>query len=400
MQAISTSTNTWSLPLGQPRYGPEEIAAVTAAIESGDLATGRIVREFEKAFADEFGFRHAVAVSSGSMANLVALAAVVERDGLLPGDKVVVSGATFISAVTPVVQLGLVPVFTDVEHDGVNVDLRLVEEAAVRFEARAMLLPHTLGQALDMHALSSLCRRLGIALLEDCCESLGAAHQGVPVGRVGDAATFSFYAGHHLTTGEGGMVGCDSPVLAGLLRSLRAFGRDLQYEGNRFAYPVERRAIASEERYVHLRNGYNAKLTDLQASFGLVQLTRHVGMAAERRAAAYAIRKVVEGFEGWRVVGRPDHPDASPFAVVCRIPAGHDLARVVTVLAAHGVEARGFLGASLPDQPCFDRTPYLVHEPYRRARDLARDTVLLGCPPGVDIPLATDALTAALEEMK
>ncbi len=372
---------------------------MTAAIESGDLATGRIVREFEEAFAAEFGFRHAVAVSSGSMANLVALAAVVERDGLRPGDRVVVSGATFISAVTPVVQLGLVPVFADIEPDGVNVDLGLVEEAARRSEARALLLPHTLGQALDTDVLRGLRRRLGVAVLEDCCESLGAAHEGTPVGRAGDAATFSFYAGHHLTTGEGGMVGCDSPEYADLLRSLRAFGRDPRYDGSRFGYPVAHRAIAPEERYVHLRIGYNAKLTDLQAAFGLAQLPRHTGMAAERRAAAHAVREVVEGFEGWRVLGRPDAPGASPFAVVCRIPAEHDLARVVTVLAAHGVEARGFLGASLPEQPCFDQTPYLVHEPYHRASSVARDTVLLGCPPGVDLSIAADALAAALGEM-
>jgi dTDP-4-amino-4,6-dideoxygalactose transaminase len=399
MQAPPTGTNTWLLPFGRPRHGRAEIEAVTAAMESGDLATGRLVAEFEETFAAEFGFRHAVAVSSGSMANLLALASVAERDGLRPGDNVVVCGATFVSAVTPVVQLGLVPVFVDIEPDGLNVDLHLAEAAAVHHRARAMLLPHTLGEALDMDTLGRIRQRLGIAVIEDCCESLGASHGSVAVGRAGDAATFSFYAGHHLTTGEGGMVACDSPDLADLLRSLRAFGRDTAYDGGRFTYPVGHRAIAPEERYVHVRIGYNAKLTDLQAAFGLVQLTRHADMARERRAMARAVRKVVDGFPGWRVLGRPDGPGASPFAVVCQAPADRDPARIVRVLAAHRVEARGFLGASLPEQPCFERTPHLVHQPYSRARELARGTVLLGCPPGTDTTTAADALTAALMEI-
>ncbi|MFC9222507.1 DegT/DnrJ/EryC1/StrS family aminotransferase [Streptomyces sp. NPDC021218] len=396
---MEVDTRAWALPFGRPRYDEREIAAVTAALRAGDLATGRRTAEFETAFAARFGFRHAVAVTSGSTANLLALAAVAERRGLRAGDRVVVSGATFVSAVTPVVQLGLVPVFVDTERDGVNCDLDLVAEAIHRHGAKAALLPHTLGQSMDSGRLADLTRDGGTVLIEDCCESLGAADGSTPVGSVGTFSTFSFYAGHHLTMGEGGVIGCGDPELAGLLRSLRAFGRDFCYDGGRMRYPVEWRRVGSEERYVHLRIGYNAKLTDFQAAFGSVQLRREPELAKERRAAARALCDVLSDFPRWRVLGDPTAPGASPFAVPLLVPASFRLPEVADVLAAHFVESRGFLGASLAEQPCFDSVARMVHEPYTHAHTLAERGLLIGCPPGIDLAAATTALAKALREM-
>ncbi|MEI5100651.1 DegT/DnrJ/EryC1/StrS aminotransferase family protein [Streptomyces sp. PmtG] len=399
IRPVEVNTRAWDLPFGRPHHDEREVSAVTAALRSGDLATGRTTAEFEAAFAERFGFRHAVAVTSGSTANLLALAAVAERHGLRPGDRVVVSGATFVSAITPVVQLGLVPVFVDTEPGGVNIDLGLVAEAVERHGAKAALLPHALGQALDSARLRDLVQGSGTALIEDCCESLGALDAGqARVGSAGSMATFSFYAGHHLTMGEGGVIACDDPDDVELLRSLRAFGRDFSYRGGRMRYPVAGRRVGSEERYIHLRIGYNAKLTDFQAAFGLVQLTREPEMAEQRRAAARALCAVVAGFPRWQVLGDPTAPGASPFAVPLLAPPGRHLAEIADVLAAHSVEPRGFLGASQPEQPCFDALEHVVHQPYAHAHDLAARGLLIGCPPGLDLGLATTALAKALRE--
>jgi len=392
-------TTRWVIPFGAPRYDARESDAVVAALARGDIATGRVVAEFERTFADEFGFRHAVAVTSGSTANLLAMAALLASGALRPGDRVIVSGATFISAVSPVVQLGLVPVFVDLEDGGCNVDLDQVAHAASNHGARAALLPHTMGQALDLDRLEAIRRDLGLHLVEDCCESLGAHHRGRRVGSAGTAATFSFYAGHHLTMGEGGVVACNDAEFYELLTSLRSFGRDTTYGGPRFGYPVGRRVIAPEERYVHLRLGYNAKLTDMQAAFGLVQLTRHADLAQERRAAAQMVCDVLSAFPSWSVLGAPTARGTSPFGVVCLTPLGVGLPRAISVLAEHGVDARGFLGASLPDQPCFDNVDVVVHEPYTRTQVTARRALIIGCPPGVDADVAAHALTLALEEL-
>ncbi|MEE1831705.1 DegT/DnrJ/EryC1/StrS family aminotransferase [Streptomyces sp. SP17KL33] len=398
LDVARSSSDDISLPFGGPVYDEREINAVVEALRSGDLATGRITRVFESEFAENFGFSHAVAVTSGSTANLLALAALRELGRLRPGDRVVVSGATFVSAVAPVVQLGLVPVFVDLAEGDVNVDLDLVEQAITAHDARGLLLPHALGVAMPMDRLADIKRRHGVFLIEDCCESLGAAHGTTPVGAVADVATFSFYAGHHLTMGEGGMLACHSDEIDAMLRSLRAFGRSSDYSGGRFAYEVGDRPLAPEERYIHLRLGYNGKITDLQAAFGRVQLTRHIELAEARREIARALAKVLAD-HNWQVLGDPCAPTASPFAVAVLLPPGLRNADVAETLLHHGIDFRGFLGASQAHQPCFDQVETIVHEPYQRAKDLGERGLLLGCPPGIDPASATAALRAALEAL-
>lgn len=392
-------SDRWRLPFGRPCYDQREVDAVVAALRGGDLATGRITRRFEEAFADEFGFAHAIAVTSGSTANLLALVALLESAELRPGDRVVVSGATFISTVSPVVQLGLVPVFVDLAEGDVNIDLDVLDRAIGATAARAGLLPHTLGQALDIARLRDISRHHGIPVIEDCCESLGAWHDGDRVGRAGAVSTFSFYAGHHLTMGEGGVVACDDAELAALLRSLRAFGRDPGYDGPRLGYPVAERRIAPEERYVHLRLGYNSKLTDLQAAFGLIQLSRHADLARQRRAVAAAVVAAIASHSGWRVLGDPIAEGASPFAVAVLPPDGRSLQELGGVFASCGVDVRGFLGASLPDQPCFDGRDFVVYDPYVNVPEYAPRALLIGTPPGVDSDDAAGAVSEALDAL-
>ncbi|MFR9773953.1 DegT/DnrJ/EryC1/StrS family aminotransferase [Nocardia sp. SC052] len=395
--AIEVSTEGL-LPFGRPILGEEECDAVVAALRSGDLATGRIVAEFEEVFARRFGFAHAVAVSSGSAANLVALAALGALGRLERGTPIVVSGATFISAVSPVIQLGFVPVFVDVKAGEVNTDLALALAAVRKNGARGALLPHTMGQALSTDGLRAL-RDEGVTVIEDCCESLGSADGDDRIGHVGDAATFSFYAGHHLTMGEGGVIGTNDAELDAKLRSIRAFGRDATYAGERFGYPVGDRRIAAEERYVHLHLGYNAKLTDIQAAIGLVQLRRADRLQEERRTLAGLLSAVLRE-SGWRVLGDPVHRGSSPFGIACLVPEGRSAREAIRALCAHGVDGRGFLGASLTEQPCFDDVPHVIHEPYRHVFELADRGVLIGCPPGTDRAAAVGALRGAVEDLR
>ncbi|MFI1885950.1 DegT/DnrJ/EryC1/StrS family aminotransferase [Streptomyces jumonjinensis] len=398
MDIIPNGGKAALLSFGRPTHDEREVEAVVAALRSGDLATGAITRKFETEFAESFNFTHALAVTSGSTANLLACTAMLELGRAQRGDRVVVSGATFTSAVTPVVQLGLVPVFVDVAAGHVNVDLDLVEQAIVEHGARGVLLPHTLGQALPMDRLADIKRRHGVFVIEDCCESLGATDGATPVGSAADVATFSFYAGHHLTMGEGGVAAGHSKEVDSILRSLRAFGRNPDYQLGRFEHPVDDRPLAPEERYVHLRLGYNAKITDFQAAFGRVQLTRHADLADQRRALARDLVSVLRGF-GWDVLGDPVSPGASPFAVATLVPEGLPITHAVRTLLEHGIDSRGFLGASQPHQPCFDNVTTVIHEPYIHTRTLAERALLLGCPPRTDRVAAVDALHAALESL-
>ncbi len=239
-------TDREPIPIARPLIGDEEKAAVIAALESGQLAQGSRVREFEEAFADYIGCRQAVAVNSGTAALVVALQAA--RIG--EGDEVVTTPFSFIATATSIIACGARPVFADVDPFDGNLDPESVE-AALSSRTRAVLAVHLYGHPARLGELSELCRRNGLTLVEDCAQAHGAEHQGRRVGSFG-VGCFSFYPTKNMTTGEGGMITTDDTSLADRARLIRNHGQ--------------------RERYVHQALGLNWRMTDLAASIGVVQL--------------------------------------------------------------------------------------------------------------------------------
>jgi len=386
----------WALPFGKPIYDSHEIDAVVQALRDGEIATGRIVSEFEQSFAELVGRDYAIACSSGSSANLIALATMMALGRAKLGDRVIVAGVTFITAISPVTQLGLVPVFVDTPPGQVNVDLNLVEMAIASTQAVGMLIPHTLGQPIDVSRLREIKHNTGAFLIEDCCESLGAASEGCAVGSASDLSTYSFYAGHHLTTGEGGMLTSADRALYSMAKSLRAFGRDHEYDGARFAYPVDDRPLAPDERYIHVRLGFNGKMTDFQAAIGLVQLSRLDVLGLGRRTIGEALLKVFEAYSDLQILGEPLGKGSSPFGLPLLAPSAKRRNALARCLSNERIEVRGVLGASSAHQPCFDYVPKVIFEPYVNAMEAGRRGLLIGCPPGLKHAAAIQALSTAL----
>ena len=135
--------------------------------------------------------------SGGTEAIFDAVAAVVH-----PGDEVIMVASGFPTTVNPILQNGLVPVFVDVEVPTYNIDANYLE-AALSEKTRAIMVAHTLGNPFNLNAVTEFCKQHNLWLVEDCCDAVGAAYNGQPVGRFGDVATVSFYPAHHITMGEG-----------------------------------------------------------------------------------------------------------------------------------------------------------------------------------------------------
>ena len=212
--------------LHEPTFGADEIFAATETLLSTWVTMGRQVRAFEGAFADAHDFAEGVMNNSGSSANLLAIAALANpatQDGLKPGDEVIVSALSWSTTVWPLIQLGLVPVIVDIDSDTLNIDPGEIERA-IGPKTRAIMPVHVYGNPCDMDALGDICHRHDLALIEDCCEALGASYKGIPVGGFGRVATFSFYFSHHMTTIEGGICTTNDPALAEMVRILRSHG--------------------------------------------------------------------------------------------------------------------------------------------------------------------------------
>ena len=212
--------------LHEPTFSADEINAALDCLLSTHVTMGQKVKSFETAFSSSGTFGPGVMVNSGSSANLLAIAALTNpeaRDGLQPGDEVIVPALSWSTTVWPLVQLGLIPVVVDIDPTTLNVDPNEIE-AAITEKTRGIMVVHVYGNPCELDAIQDICNRHSLILIEDCCEALGANYDGKSVGNFGRVGTFSFYFSHHITTLEGGITIAQEQEDAELMRILRAHG--------------------------------------------------------------------------------------------------------------------------------------------------------------------------------
>ena len=236
------------IPISRPLIGKEEKEAVLAVLESGQLAQGPRVQEFEQQFAAFCGVKHAIATSSGT----TALVAALLSHGVGPGDEVITTPFTFIASANSILFTGAKPVFVDVDQESYNIDPNLIEEK-ITDSTKALLPVHLYGYPCDMDAIMHIAAEHGLAVIEDACQAHGAAIRGKKVGSYGTGC-FSFYPSKNMTTAEGGMITTDDDEIADHARLIRNHGQS--------------------QLYLHQTMGYNFRMTELQAALGLVQLQK------------------------------------------------------------------------------------------------------------------------------
>jgi len=202
------------ISLAHPEIGAEEKRAVLQVLESGQLAQGPVVAEFEAAFARWIGVKHAVAVSSGTAGLHLALLA----HGIGTGDEVITTPFTFIASANSVLFTQARPVFADVEPNTFCIDPTLVERA-ITPRSRAILPVHLYGHPAAMPELADIARRHSLVLIEDACQAHGATVHGTKVGALGHTAVFSLYPTKNMTSGEGGFVTTHDPAIASAVRT-------------------------------------------------------------------------------------------------------------------------------------------------------------------------------------
>ena len=246
------------IPPAKPIIGEEERQAVDRVMRSGMVAQGPEVAAFEQEFADYFvNGRACVAVNSGTAGLHLGLLAA----GIGPGDEVIVPSFTFAATGNSVALAGATPVFADIEPEYFGLDPASVE-ASITSRTKAIMPVHLYGHPARMAELEAIASRHGLAIFEDAAQAHGAAIAGRPVGTFGRFAMFSLYPTKNMTSGEGGMVSCESAELVRGVKLLRNQGMEAQYQNEVI--------------------GFNARMTDIHAAIGRVQLTK-VGAWTEKR---------------------------------------------------------------------------------------------------------------------
>jgi len=219
------SRNTF-FPLIAQSFDDNEIVAVVDTLLTGQLTMAKKVKEFEAQFAKRLNVPYAVMVNSGSSANLLAFAAAANparKNHLKKGDQVLIPAVCWSTSVWPIIQMGLEPVFVDVDPETLNVNIEDLQKK-ITPKTKGVMAVHILGNAAPMKEFFDICQKNNLIVIEDTCESLGSRANEKYLGTIGNFGTFSFYYSHHITTGEGGMVTCQTQEDCDLLKCLRAHG--------------------------------------------------------------------------------------------------------------------------------------------------------------------------------
>jgi perosamine synthetase len=245
-------------------------------VRAGEISGsfGENIPAFEREFADFVGAKHGVAVTSGTTALHLAVAALE----LEPGSEVLVSASTNIATALAAFHNRAVPVPVDSEAETWNLDLDLVEPLITE-RTKAIIPVHLFGHPVDMDRLNEIAKRHDLVVIEDCAESHGATVRGRATGALGDMACFSFYANKIITTGEGGMVTTDSDAHAERLRLLRNLA---------FQRP----------RFFHEHAGFNFRMTGFQAAMGRAQLRKVDFIIEQKRRVAHTYNELLADVPG------------------------------------------------------------------------------------------------------
>lgn len=265
------------IPAARPIIGDEERAAVDRVLRSGMIAQGPEVAKFEHEFAEHFAdSRTTVAVNSGTSGQHLGLLAA----GVGPGDEVIVPSFTFAATGNSVALTGATPVFVDIEPNYFTLDPQAVR-AAITPRTKGIMPVHLYGHPYLVDEMAAIAEEHGLAIYEDAAQAHGASWRGRKVGTLGDFAMFSLYPTKNMTAGEGGMVTCATEEIARNLRLLRNQGMEKQYENE---------AV-----------GFNARMTDIHAAIGRVQLTKVDAWTEQRQANAAILDQGLAGLSGIEV---------------------------------------------------------------------------------------------------
>jgi CDP-6-deoxy-D-xylo-4-hexulose-3-dehydrase len=388
-----------TVPVAGRVIGSRELEALVDASLDGWLTEGRFAARFAPAFARAAGRERALLVGSGSQANLLAVAGACSRlleSPLEPGDEVITPALGFSTTITPLYQQGLVPVYVDVEPETLNPSLDAFAEA-IGERTRGVMAAHCLGNPFDAAGLAELCAERGLVLIEDCCDALGSTLGGRPVGTFGQAATYSFYPAHHMTTGEGGAVALDDSDWARALGSLREWGRDCwcppgvndacgrRFEGRHGDLPE-----GYDHKYVFSQLGFNFKVTDMQAALGLAQLERLEGFHAARRSNFARLDAALADLDDELLrVRATAGSDPSWFGYPFTLrEGGHERRRALQrFLLERKIDSRLLLGGNLTRQPGLAGLAHRICGALEGANRLTEASLWVGCYPGLTEPM-------------
>jgi dTDP-4-amino-4,6-dideoxygalactose transaminase len=322
----------WRVAFGDPKIGPVAREHIEAALARNWASEGKNVEKFEQLFAQKFGYKHAVAVSSGTDADICACAVLYDL-GAQRGDEILTPALAFVATANSILAAGFMPRFVDIELETLNLDPKKLE-AAIGPRTRAIQVVHTMGKPCEMDAILSIAKKHKLVVIEDSCEAHGAKYRGKTVGTIGDMGAFSFFAAHLVYSGEGGMVVTNRDDLELLCRSVKSHGRP---KGTNF--------------FDFQRLGFNSKMNDLEAALGIEGVMNFDETYRVRKENVRRLLDLTRDLTPFcHFLKEESYEDVSPhaFPIVLKKET-HDRDKLYRFLESKGIQCKTLFGC-LPTQ--------------------------------------------------
>jgi CDP-6-deoxy-D-xylo-4-hexulose-3-dehydrase len=354
--SIDQSNNVKKYSLLDDAFSKQDLIEGIKVILSKRITMSNITSEFEKNFAKSIGSKFAVMVNSGSSANLLAVFAAcnpLRKNRFKPGDEAIIPSVLWSTSLWPLVQAGLKPVFVDIDPLTLNADIKLLL-SKITSRTKLIMAIHVLGNCTDIETLRKICTKKKIILIEDTCESLGSKFKNKNLGTFGDFGTYSFYYSHQITSGEGGMVTCNTLDDYKLLYSLRAHG----WARGVNAIKSKKRIGNLNKDFVFINSGFNLRPTDIAASMAYNQFKRLKDLMQTRNDNRYKIINQLVNSNNWdqqfTFIKPAPHVSPSwfglPILISKRFINYKD--KFLKYLNQKGIETRPIISGNFMNQPC------------------------------------------------
>lgn len=380
---------------------------IMEALNSNRVSSGRLVREFEKRFAELVGTKEAVAVSTGTDADALAMAVLCDF-GAKRGDEIIIPALSFVATGNAVLQAGFTPVFVDIDRKTLNIDPLKIEEK-ITDKTRAIMPVHLMGKPADMDPILEIAKKYRLYVIEDAAEAHGAMYKGRNIGTIGDMAAYSTYVAHVITTIEGGVITTDNYDFAEILRSLRSHGRACKCEScvlnisSGYCNKRFQSGNGIDIRFQFERIGFSAKMNELEAAVGLGYLDIFHELFEKKRKNLLTMMQKFEKInqflytlqeEPYEKIG----PHAFPIIVKENAPFTRN--QLVDFMEKKGIDTRN-LFLSMPTQcPGFGFLGYRVGE-FPNAEFIGNNGLHMGVHQDIgeeEIDYIMEALKKFLEE--
>lgn len=320
------------ISFGDLKIGNTARKYIQEALDRNWISEGITVKEFEQRFASRFGYKNAIATSSGTDADICCCASLYDF-GAERGDEIILPALTFNASANSILAAGFTPKFVDITVDTLNIDPSKIEDA-ITDRTRAIMVVHLMGKPCEMDTILEIAKVHNLKVIEDSCEAHGATYKGRVVGAIGDMGAFSFYVAHVVVSGEGGMVTTNDDEVAKVIRSVKSHGRPF---GSIY--------------FDFQRIGFNSRMNELTAAVGVEGMEHFDETFNKRKNNLYKLLELTGELSDYcHFIKEEGFEKVSPHAFPLVLKnEKYDRDKLYGYLESNGIQCKTLFG-SLPTQ--------------------------------------------------